>query len=180
MLGEKGFMPFWEVSSMHNDTSDRISACLKLYGQQLEAKDIGQLQDIAKVIGIDDKDTMFLLLLMLQSHFKAVQGLNDGVLDAQEKMAGVFDKKFESGIDKLSRASKKILIGSGFVLGILIASLSSFGGYIGSQRFYESKSDSQVIDAVRICAKKGGSVLFSGNSSRLACYAPDGEGKYLE
>ena len=78
---------------MHNDTSDRISACSKLYGQQLEAKDIGQLQDIAKVIGIDDKDTMFLLLLMLQSHFKAVQGLNDGVLDAQEKMAGVFDKK---------------------------------------------------------------------------------------
>ena len=94
---------------MRSETADRICACSKLYGQQLDAKDIGQLQEMATAIGINDQDTMFLLLLVLQSHFKAVQGLNDGVLDAQEKMAGVFDKKFESGIDKLSRASKKIL-----------------------------------------------------------------------
>ena len=55
---------------MSSETSARISACSKLYGQQLEEKDIGQLQEMAKAIGIDDKDTMFLLLLVLQSHFK--------------------------------------------------------------------------------------------------------------
>jgi len=57
---------------MRNETADRISACSKLYGQQLEEKDIGQLQEMAKAIGIDDKDTMFLLLLVLQSHFKGL------------------------------------------------------------------------------------------------------------
>ena len=59
---------------MRNKTTDRINACSKLYGQQLEKKDIGQLQEMAEAIGIDDKDTMFLLLLVLQSHFKAVHG----------------------------------------------------------------------------------------------------------
>ena len=86
---------------MRNETADRISACSKLYGQQLEAKDIGELQDIATAIGIDDKDTMFLLLLVLQSHFKAVRGLNDGVLDAQEKVPGVFDEKIKHAIDRI-------------------------------------------------------------------------------
>lgn len=47
---------------MSSETSARISACSKLYGQQLEAKDIGELQDIATAIGIDDKDTMFSML----------------------------------------------------------------------------------------------------------------------
>ena len=165
---------------MRNNTTDRINACSKLYGQQLEKKEIGQLQEMAEAIGIDDKDTMFLLLLVLQSHFNAVNGLNDGVLAAQEKISGVFDEKFKASIEKLSTSMKKLLIGGGVCLGVLVACLACGGGYLGSQRFYESKSDSQVIDAVRICAKKGGSVLFSGNSSRLACYAPDGEGKYLE
>ena len=50
---------------MSSETSARISACSKLFGQQLEEKDIGQLQEMAKAIGIDDKDTMFLLLLVL-------------------------------------------------------------------------------------------------------------------
>ena len=57
---------------MRNNTTDRINACSKLYGQQLEKKEIGQLQEMAEAIGIDDKDTMFLLLLVLQSHFKGL------------------------------------------------------------------------------------------------------------
>ena len=55
---------------MRSETADRIRACSKLYGQQIDAKDIGQLQEMATAIGINDQDTMFLLLLVLQSHFK--------------------------------------------------------------------------------------------------------------
>lgn len=165
---------------MRNNTTDRINACSKLYGQQLEKKEIGQLQEMAEAIGIDDKDTMFLLLLVLQSHFKAVHGLNDGVLAAQEKISGVFDEKFKASIEKLSTSMKKLLIGGGVCLGVLVACLACGGGYLGSLRFYESKADTLVIDAVKTCAKKGGSVQLSGNSSRLACFTPNGEGKYLE
>ena len=112
---------------------------------------------------------MFLLLLVLQSHFKAVHGLNDGVLAAQEKISGVFDEKFKASIEKLSTSMKKLLIGGGVCLGVLVACLACGGGYLGSQRFYESKADTLVIDAVKTCTKKGGSVQLSGNSSRLAC-----------
>ena len=165
---------------MRSETADRICACSKLYGQQLDAKDIEQLQEMATAIGINDQDTMFLLLLVLQSHFKAVHGLNDGVLAAQEKISGVFDEKFKASIEKLSTSMKKLLIGGGVCLGVLVACLACGGGYLGSQRFYESKADTLVIDAVKTCAKKGGSVQLSGNSSRLACFTPNGEGKYLE
>ena len=165
---------------MRNETADRISACSKLYGQQLEAKDIGELQDIATAIGIDDKDTMFLLLLVLQSHFKAVHGLNDGVLDAKEKMSGVFDEKFKSGIEKLSISTKKLLIGGGICLGLLVACVSGMGGFFGSQQFYSSRLDSETMKGIRTCTKAGGFVQNTGNSSRLACFSQDGKGFFLE
>ena len=86
---------------MRSETAERIRACSKLYGQQIDAKDIGQLQEMATAIGINDQDTMFLLLLVLQSHFKAVSSLNDGVLDAQEKVSGVFDEKIKHVVDRI-------------------------------------------------------------------------------
>ena len=165
---------------MSSETSARISACSKLYGQQLEEKDIGQLQEMAKAIGIDDKDTMFLLLFVLQSHFKAVHGLNDGVLDAKEKMSGVFDEKFKSGIEKLSISTKKLLIGGGICLGMLVACVSGMGGFFGSQQFYSSSLDSVAMKGIRACTKTGGSVQNAGNSSRLACFSQDGKGAFLE
>ena len=35
---------------MRSETADRICACSKLYGQQLDAKDIEQLQEMAKAM----------------------------------------------------------------------------------------------------------------------------------
>ena len=165
---------------MSSETSDRISACSRFYGHQLEEKDVRQLQEMAKGIGIDDKDTMFLLLLVLQSHFKAVHGLNDGVLDAQEKVSGVFDEKIKHVIDRIDTSSKKVLLRGGICLGLLVASLACGGGYLGSQRFHEYQPDSKVMGSIRACTKNGGSVQYSGNSSRLACFPPDGKGFFLE
>ena len=165
---------------MSNETSDRISACSRLYGYQLEEKDVRQLQEMAKAIGIDDKDTMFLLLLVLQSHFKAVRGLNDGVLDAQEKVSGFFDEKINHGIDRIYTSSKKVLLGVGICLGLLVASLACIGGYLGSQRFLEQQMNLEVMGSIRACTKSGGSVQNSGNSSRLACFPPEGKGFFLE
>ena len=165
---------------MSSETSDRISACSRFYGHQLEEKDVRQLQEMAKGIGIDDKDTMFLLLLMLQSHFKAVHGLNNGVLDAKEKMAGIFDEKFKSGLEKLSTSTKKLLIGGGIYLGVLVTCLSGAGGFFGSQQFYSSRLDSETMKGIRTCTKAGGFVQNTGNSSRLACFSQDGKGFFLE
>ena len=165
---------------MRSETADRISACSKLYGQQLDAKDIGQLQEMATAIGINDQDTMFLLLLVLQSHFKAVSSLNDGVLDAQEKVSGVFDEKIKHVVDRIYTSSKKLLLRGGICLGLLVASLACGGGYLGSQQFYEQRIDSEVMGSIRACTKAGGSVQNSGNSSRLACFPPDRKGFFLE
>ena len=165
---------------MRSETADRIRACSKLYGQQLDAKNIEQLQEMATAIGINDQDTMFLLLLVLQSHFKAVSSLNDGVLDAQEKVSGVFDEKIKHVVDRIYISSKKVLISGGICLGLLVASLACGGGYLGSQQFYEQRIDSEVMGSIRACTKAGGSVQNSGNSSRLACFPPDRKGFFLE
>ena len=165
---------------MRSETAERIRACSKLYGQQLDAKNIEQLQEMATAIGINDQDTMFLLLLVLQSHFKAVSSLNDGVLDAQEKVSGVFDEKIKHVVDRIYISSKKVLISGGICLGLLVASLACGGGYLGSQQFYEQRIDSEVMGSIRACTKAGGSVQNSGNSSRLACFPPDRKGFFLE
>ena len=165
---------------MRSETAERIRACSKLYGQQLDAKNIEQLQEMATAIGINDQDTMFLLLLVLQSHFKAVRSLNDGVLDAQEKVSGVFDEKIKHVVDRIYISSKKVLISGGICLGLLVASLACGGGYLGSQQFYEQRIDSEVMGSIRACTKAGGSVQNSGNSSRLACFPPDRKGFFLE
>ena len=165
---------------MRSETAERIRACSKLYGQQLDAKDIGQLQEMATAIGINDQDTMFLLLLVLQSHFKAVSSLNDGVLDAQEKVSGVFDEKIKHVVDRIYISSKKLLLRGGICLGLLVASLACGGGYLGSQQFYEQRIDSEIMGSIRACTKAGGSVQNSGNSGRLACFPPDGKGFFLE
>mgnify|MGYP003592624188 FL=1 len=165
---------------MRSETAERIRACSKLYGQQIDAKDIGQLQEMATAIGINDQDTMFLLLLVLQSHFKAVSSLNDGVLDAQEKVSGVFDEKIKHVVDRIYISSKKVLISGGICLGLLVASLACGGGYLGSQQFYEQRIDSEIMGSIRACTKAGGSVQNSGNSGRLACFPPDGKGFFLE
>ena len=165
---------------MRSETAERIRACSKLYGQQIDAKDIGQLQEMATAIGINDQDTMFLLLLVLQSHFKAVSSLNDGVLDAQEKVSGVFDEKIKHVVDRIYISSKKVLISGGICLGLLVASLACGGGYLGSQRFLEQQMNLEVMGSIRACTKSGGSVQNSGNSSRLACFPPEGKGFFLE
>lgn len=165
---------------MRKETSDRISACSRLYGHQLEEKDVRQLQEMAKAIGIDDKDTMFLLLLVLQSHFKAVHGLNDGVLEAQAKLAGVFDEKIKQIIERIVTSSKKLVLGGGICMGLLVAGFACGGGYVGSQQFYAYQLDSKVMGAIRACTRTGGSVQNSGNSSRLACFSPEGKGYFLE
>ena len=165
---------------MRSETAERIRACSKLYGQQLDAKNIEQLQEMATAIGINDQDTMFLLLLVLQSHFKAVSSLNDGVLDAQEKVSGVFDEKIKHVVDRIYISSKKLLLRGGICLGLLVASLACGGGYLGSQQFYEQRIDSEVMGSIRACTKAGGSVQNSGNSIRLACFPPDRKGFFLE
>ena len=67
---------------MRKELTDQIRACSVLYGAQLEDEDIQKLQEMAAAIGINDKDTLFILLVLLQSHFKAVSGLKDEILTA--------------------------------------------------------------------------------------------------
>ena len=64
---------------MRKELTDQIRACSVLYGAQLEDEDVQKLQEMAAAIGINDKDTLFILLVLLQSHFKAVSALKDTV-----------------------------------------------------------------------------------------------------
>ena len=76
---------------MRKELTDQIRACSVLYGAQLEDEDVQKLQEMAAAIGINDKDTLFILLVLLQSHFKAVSGLKDEILTAPEKVNKVFE-----------------------------------------------------------------------------------------
>ena len=96
---------------MRKELTDPIKACSILYGTKLEDEDIQKLQEMAAAIGINDKDTLFILLVLLQSHFKAVSGLNNEILTAPERVNKAFDIKVLSGITKLKTLSKKIIIG---------------------------------------------------------------------
>ncbi len=165
---------------MSKKLTDQIKACSTLYGAQLENKDVQKLQEVAAAIGIDDKDTLFLLLVLLQSHFKAVSGLKDEILTAPERVGKTFDIKVLSGLSRLKTLSKKLLIWGGVCVVLLVSAFSCVGGYMGSQQFSKNKKDSQIVEAVHLCVKNGGSVQLAVNTSRLACFAPDGSGRFME
>lgn len=165
---------------MSKKLTDQIKACSTLYGAQLENKDVQKLQEMAAAIGITDKDTLFLLLVLLQSHFKAVSGLKDEILTAPESVGKTFDIKVLSGLSRLKALSKKLLMGGGVCVVVLVSVFSCVGGYMGSQQFSKNKKDSQIVEAVHLCVKNGGSAQIDVNTSRLACFAPDGSGRFLE
>lgn len=165
---------------MRKELTDQIRACSVLYGAQLEDKDIQRLQEMAAAIGINDKDTLFILLVLLQSHFKAVSGLKDEILTTPERVNKAFDIKVLSGITKLKTLSKRLILGGVACVLVLVSIFSCAGGYMGSQQFSKNKKDSQIAESVQLCVKNGGSVQLAVNTSRLACFAPDGSGKFIE
>ena len=165
---------------MRKELTDPIRACSVLYGAQLEDKDIQRLQEMAAAIGINDKDTLFILLVLLQSHFKAVSGLKDEILTAPEKVNKVFDIKVLSGITKLRTLSKKLIIWGVACVLVLVSIFSCAGGYMGSQQFFAHKTDSIAMKGIRACLKDGGTVQNVGDSKRLACFTEGGKGFFLE
>ena len=165
---------------MRKELTDQIRACSVLYGAQLEDEDIQKLLEMATAIGINDKDTLFILLVLLQSHFKAVSALKDEILTAPERVNKAFDIKVLSGITKLKTLSKRLILGGVACVIVLVSIFSCAGGYMGSQQFFVHKTDSVTMKGIRACLKDGGTVQNVGGSKRLACFTEDGKGFFLE
>lgn len=157
-------------------------------GSKPDSEDVQKLNDLADTAGIDDKDTMFILLSLLQAHFKAFSGMRDGIESAQYTLDMLFKKRVKEAVQTAvqgieeTQTKARLLWCATMVIFLALVGGAGFGAYkIGVADGPPRPAHASAFkEAVRACLTAKGQVHIA-DDGRIACFPPKEEqGWFLE
>lgn len=163
----------------------------KIAGESPDDESLKKLYELAKISGIQDRDTMFILLTLLQAHFHAFDDRCKELEKEEGRIRYFFQDSVRETADGLTssvenileKCQKKnwILCGIGLLVCLIAVAGAGFAGYeMGTVNRPPVEAKPNELGGVRSClAKKGGKVAIA-DGGKLACFPAEGDGWWLE
>lgn len=163
----------------------------KITGEPPDDEILKKLYELAKLSGVQDRDTMFILLTLLQAHFHSFDDRCKELEKEEGRIRFFFQESVRETADGLTLSVENILekcqkrnwilCGIGLLACLFAVAGAGFTGYkLGAVNKppMEAKPN-ELENEVRSClAKEGNSIaIVEGN---LACLTAKGDGRYLQ
>lgn len=164
----------------------------KIAGEAPDDERLKKLHELAKLSGVQDRDTMFILLTLLQAHFHAFDGRCKELEKEESRIRFFFQENVRKATDALGSSVENMLekcqkrnwklCGIGLLACLIAVAGAGLTGYkMGAvNRPPLEATPNKLQDGVRLCLAKGGGKVAIAEGGRLACFPAEGDAYWLE